>query len=111
MAAIAERITNRALITSSAGTALVSHEYAPHAHHNTASSALQRTGPREVIGEKAGYLGEGEDEDQVEEQFQRRNALLGEIPALSRRTCRARRAHPMPSYPLPAFTSMSVFWH
>lgn len=39
MAAIAERITNRALITSSAGTALVSHEYAPHAHHNTASSA------------------------------------------------------------------------
>ena len=36
-----------------------------------------------MIGEKAGYLGEGKDEDQVEEQFQRSYALLGEIPALS----------------------------
>jgi hypothetical protein len=39
MAAIAVRITSRAGITSSAGTALVSHEYPTHAHHNAASMA------------------------------------------------------------------------
>ena len=39
MAAIAVRITKRAGITSSAGTALVSLAYPPHAHHSTASSA------------------------------------------------------------------------
>jgi hypothetical protein len=48
MAAIALRITRRAGITSSAGTALVSHEYPPHAHHNTASSAAPCTIPVHV---------------------------------------------------------------
>jgi hypothetical protein len=30
-----------------------------------------------VIGEEDGYLGEGEDEDQVEEEFERGDPLLG----------------------------------
>jgi hypothetical protein len=48
MAAIAVRITKRAGITSSAGTALVSHAYPPHAHHNTASSAAPWIIPTQV---------------------------------------------------------------
>ena len=39
MAAIAQKITIRAGITSSAGTAFVSHEYTAQDDHNTASSA------------------------------------------------------------------------
>jgi hypothetical protein len=39
MAAVAAKITNRAGITSSAGTALVSHEYTAHDDHSTVSSA------------------------------------------------------------------------
>src|SRR3712207_4676995 len=50
MAAIEVRITNRAGITSSAGTALVSHEYPPHAHPNTASSAAPCSIPAHVRG-------------------------------------------------------------
>jgi hypothetical protein len=50
-----------------------------------------------VVGKEASHLGEGEDEDQVEEQFERSDALLGDIPALRHRTRRARRAHLMPS--------------
>src|ERR671918_2608848 len=45
MAAIAIRITNRAGITSSAGTAFVSHTYPAHAHHNTTSSAAPSSIP------------------------------------------------------------------
>jgi hypothetical protein len=48
-----------------------------------------------VIGEKAGYLGKGEDEDQVEEQFERSDALLVRVSALYLHTRRASRAHPM----------------
>jgi len=35
-----------------------------------------------VVGEKAGHLGEGEDEDQVEEQLEGGDALLGRIAAI-----------------------------
>jgi hypothetical protein len=49
-----------------------------------------------VIGEKAGYLSEDEDEDQVEEQFERGDALLVGVPALYLHTRRASRAHLMP---------------
>ena len=34
-----------------------------------------------MVGEKAGDLREGEDEDQIEEQFERGNTLLGRIAA------------------------------
>jgi hypothetical protein len=34
-----------------------------------AAPTLQHPDPAEVMGEEAGYLGEGEDEDQVEEQL------------------------------------------
>jgi hypothetical protein len=40
-----------------------------------------------VIGEEAGYLGEGEDEDQVEEQLEGGDALLGGIPTFRGRMC------------------------
>src|SRR3712207_1087568 len=108
MAAIAVRITSRAGITSSAGTALVSHEYPPHAHHNTTSSPAPCNIPTQVrwACKKAGDLGEGEDEDQVEKQFQGCDAPLGEIPALRRHRRWSRRAHPMPSYSLPIFAPM-----
>jgi hypothetical protein len=33
-----------------------------------------------VIGEEGGYLGEGEDEDQVEEQLEGGDALLAPVP-------------------------------
>jgi hypothetical protein len=33
-----------------------------------------------VIGEEAGYLGEGEDEDQVEEQLEEGDTLLAPVP-------------------------------
>jgi hypothetical protein len=67
MAAIAVKITILAGITSSAGTAFVSHEYTAHADHSAVSSAApcQHPDPREVVFEEAGYLGEGE--DRVEE--------------------------------------------
>jgi hypothetical protein len=35
-----------------------------------------------VVGEEAGYLGEGEDEDKIEEQLQGGNTLLVGVPAL-----------------------------
>jgi hypothetical protein len=38
--------------------------------HHEQRSTLQHPDPREVMGEEAGYLGEGEDEDQVEEELQ-----------------------------------------
>jgi hypothetical protein len=38
------------------------------------------------MGEEAGYLGEGEDEDQVEEQLERGDALLAPYPGSSRHT-------------------------
>ena len=60
---------------------------------------LQHPQPREVIDEEAGYLGEGEDEDQVEEQLQRSDTLLDRIPALRYHTRRACRAHPMSYFP------------
>src|SRR3712207_1295339 len=64
-----------------------------------------------MIGEKAGYLGEGEDEDQVEEQFERSDALLVSVSALRRRRCRTCRAHSRPSHRLPAFAPMRILWH
>ena len=48
MAAIAQKITILAGITSSAGTALVSHEYTAHDDHNTASSAAPCSIPTQV---------------------------------------------------------------
>jgi hypothetical protein len=72
---------------------------------------LDHPDPSEVIGEEAGYLGEGEDEDQVEEQLEGGDALLGGIPALHSRRCRVHRAHPMPSHRPSAFALVHVFWH
>jgi len=40
-----------------------------------------------VVGEKAGDLREGEDEDQVEEQLEGGNALLGRIASFRGRMC------------------------
>src|SRR5215203_1078030 len=48
MAAIATSITNRTGITSSAGTAFVSHTYPPQAHHSTNSSAAPWIIPTQV---------------------------------------------------------------
>jgi len=48
MAAIAVRITSRAGITSSAGTALVSHEYTAHDDHSAVSSAAPCNIPTHV---------------------------------------------------------------
>src|SRR5215213_11818842 len=48
MAAIAQKITIRAGITSSAGTALVSHEYTAHDDHSVASSAAPCNIPTHV---------------------------------------------------------------
>jgi hypothetical protein len=48
MAAIAQKITSRAGITSSAGTALVSHEYSDHDDHSAASSAAPCNIPSHV---------------------------------------------------------------
>src|SRR5215211_8362300 len=48
MAAIAQKITSRAGITSSAGMALVSHEYAAHDDHSAVSSAVAFNIPSHV---------------------------------------------------------------
>ena len=46
--------------------------------------ALDSPGPREVIGEEAGYLGEGEHEDQVEEQFEGvTRCSVGSLPSVA----------------------------
>src|SRR5829696_4139781 len=90
MAAIAQKITIRAGITSSAGTALVSHEYTAHDNHSTVSSAAPCNTPTQLrcSERKPVTWGESEDEDQVEEQLQRGDALLVGVPALRRHTRR-----------------------
>ena len=50
-----------------------------------------------MTGEKAGYLSGGEDEDQIEEKFERSDAPLDRLADLRRRGRRARCAYPMPS--------------
>ena len=78
MAAIAQKITSRAGITSSAGTALVSHEYTAHDDHSAASSAAACNIPTQVrwSARKPVTWVRGEDEDQVEEQLEWCDALL-----------------------------------
>ena len=39
--------------------------------------AAQQAIPRRVVGEEAGDLGDGEDEDEIEEELKRRHSLLG----------------------------------
>ena len=83
-------------MVSSVSTALVGHEWYTHAHHSAANSALQHPGPRKVIGEEAGYLGEVEYEDEIEEQFQRGSPRLDGVLVSSLRRLRPGRAHPAP---------------
>ena len=44
--------------------------------HHEQRGTLQHPDPREVMGVETGNLGEGEDEDQVEEELQGLDALL-----------------------------------
>ena len=48
--------------------------------HHEQRGTLQHPDPREVMGEETCYLGEGEDEDQVEEELQGGDPLLVSDP-------------------------------
>jgi hypothetical protein len=69
MAAAAAKTANRTA-PSSGSTVCVSQEYVPHAHHSAASRSTRAAVLPGLVGcEEAGDLGDGEDEDEVEEQL------------------------------------------
>ena len=60
-------------------TSFVSHAYAAHAHQIDASTSSPRSSPAQDRSsrEPRGDLGEREDEDEVEEQLERLDPLVG----------------------------------
>ena len=78
MAIMAPNITTRTRSTS-VSSVLVNHAYAAHArppHQGQQQQPLRASAPRWLICNQLGDLGDGEDEDQVEEQLQRGHPLV-----------------------------------
>jgi hypothetical protein len=78
-------LTGRATFTDDISEPRVSTPRPPQ--HREQRRPLDHPDPGEVVGEKAGDLREGEDEDQVEEQLEGGNALLGRIATFRGRMC------------------------
>ncbi len=78
MHAIAAKMTSRTL-RERVSTSLVSQAYAAQAHQMAASTSrpAYQPAPRQVVRQPRGHLGQREHEDQVEEQLERLDALLG----------------------------------